>query len=429
MITNARNEDANAHGPEKSLSLWKNRNFVLLWTAGIITWLGNWMLVVALPTYVYHLTGSALATGTTFIVQTLPGLLFGSVAGVLVDRWDRRRTVIMADLARTVVFLPILLVHSAHNLWLIYAAVLVEAVIAQFFNPAQSALLPHVVAKEQLAEANARNGIGFGLALLIGPIIGGILYTVFGFSAVLLIDCASFLVSGLLSAFTNIDGDVERSEEDALDDKLSSSGIWVAIWRDLGNGLRVVIHEPLIRGLFLAIGLGQCALGIYYVLFIIWVTNVLHASAEAYGWLLGAGAAGGLLASVIYSRLTRGRAVPSPYLIALCNGLGGIAFFGVINMPVFPIALTLMVVEALGTVIFELSTTTLLQQAVADRYRGRVFGVLGTTNSLMLLIGHGSAALLGDKLGASTMLDGVSILYILAGVTLLLVSRNKQRSL
>src|SRR5919198_1112108 len=76
----------------------RQRNFALLWFAGLISLAGDWMLIVALPIYVYQLTGSTLATSTMFIAGRLPTLLFGSVAGVFVDRWDRKRTMVVANL-------------------------------------------------------------------------------------------------------------------------------------------------------------------------------------------------------------------------------------------------------------------------------------------------------------------------------------------
>src|SRR5437762_8156300 len=102
------------------IAILRQRNFALLWLGGLVSFAGDWMLFIALPVYVYDLTGSALATGGMFIAQTLPRLLMGSVAGVFVDRWDRRRTMIAADLSRAAILLLLLLVRSADQIWLIY---------------------------------------------------------------------------------------------------------------------------------------------------------------------------------------------------------------------------------------------------------------------------------------------------------------------
>src|SRR5215470_5438421 len=123
-------------GVSPMLATLRQRNFGLLWFGGLISLAGDWMLNVALPIYVYTLTGSALATGGMLIARIIPNLLLGSVAGVFVDRWDRRHTMIVANLLMALALLPLLLVRSADWLWLVYLVAFVQATIAQFFRPA-----------------------------------------------------------------------------------------------------------------------------------------------------------------------------------------------------------------------------------------------------------------------------------------------------
>src|SRR5437660_7176174 len=95
------------------LAILRQRNFTLLWIGQLISVFGDWVLLIALPFYIFDLTGSALATGAMFMAQTVPRVLLGSVAGVFVDRWNRKRTMIAADLSRAVLMLALLSVHSA----------------------------------------------------------------------------------------------------------------------------------------------------------------------------------------------------------------------------------------------------------------------------------------------------------------------------
>ncbi len=124
------------------LKLLRQRNFSLLWFGQFISVIGDWVLFIALPFYTYSLTGSVLATGAMFIVSTLPRLVLGSVAGVFVDRWDRKRTMIVADVLRVLLVAMLLFVRSRDWLWLIYASSFLESVVSQFFNPAKSAIIP-----------------------------------------------------------------------------------------------------------------------------------------------------------------------------------------------------------------------------------------------------------------------------------------------
>jgi MFS family permease len=115
------------------LATLRQRNFGLLWMAGLISLAGDWMLRIALPIYVYQLTGSALATSTMLIAAMLPDLLFGSIAGVFVDRWDRKRTMVICNLLLAIGLLPLLAVRSVEQLWLLYLVAFYESTIERFF--------------------------------------------------------------------------------------------------------------------------------------------------------------------------------------------------------------------------------------------------------------------------------------------------------
>jgi len=180
------------------LAVLRQRNFALLWAGGLISMLGDWLLFIALPFYIYDLTGSALATGAMFMAETLPILLFGSIGGVFADRWDRKKTMIVADLLRAALLLLLLAAGSAEWLWAIYLVVFVQSSVGQFFNPAKGALTPQLVDEQQLMPANSLNSVGVEITRLIGAPLGGALMTMMGLSSVVLVDCVSFVVSALL---------------------------------------------------------------------------------------------------------------------------------------------------------------------------------------------------------------------------------------
>ncbi|HLZ09365.1 MAG TPA: MFS transporter, partial [Chloroflexota bacterium] len=174
------------YGSSAVLSVLRRRDFRLLFLGGLVSSLGDWFLFIALPFYVYTLTGSALATGGTFIAESLPSILFGSVAGVFVDRWDRRRTMIVADLLRAVLLLGLLVVRSPETVWVVFAVSFTQSTIGQFFGPAKNALIPHVVGEEDLLAANSLSSTGSQLTMLIGPALGGGVLALFGISSSIL---------------------------------------------------------------------------------------------------------------------------------------------------------------------------------------------------------------------------------------------------
>jgi len=176
------------------LATLRRRNFALVWCAGLISLLGDRALLTALPYYVYQHTGSTLATATMFTAYYLPMVLLGSVAGVFVDRWDRKRIMVVTNLIQTYVMLLLLLVRSAAWLWLVYVVSFIEIAVATFFQPAESALLPHLADEERLVSANALTSLNNNIARLAGPPIGGVLIGFFGLNSVALFDSASFLI-------------------------------------------------------------------------------------------------------------------------------------------------------------------------------------------------------------------------------------------
>ncbi|MCP4423608.1 MAG: MFS transporter, partial [Chloroflexi bacterium] len=109
------------------LATLRNRNFSLLWVAGLVSLIGNWILIAALPFHIYAVTGSALATSGWLMAYIVPGILFGSIAGVFVDRWDRRRTMIGASLLQAAVIPLLLLAQSAEWIWVVYLVAFIES--------------------------------------------------------------------------------------------------------------------------------------------------------------------------------------------------------------------------------------------------------------------------------------------------------------
>ena len=152
--------------------LLKQRNFVLIWVAGLISIAGDYALTIAVPIYIYRLTGSTLATAGAFAASFVPRVLIGSVAGVFVDRWDRKQTMIWSDLSRAALLAPLLFATSIDRIWLVYLVSAIQGTIGLFFGPAERALLPSLIDENQLVAANSLNSLGNELGRLGGPAHG-----------------------------------------------------------------------------------------------------------------------------------------------------------------------------------------------------------------------------------------------------------------
>ena len=190
-------------------STWRlltgGRDLRLVLSAGIISLTGDWILTIGLIYRVYAMTGSTVASALTMASSFAPQVLLGAVAGVFADRWDRKRTMIAADLLLAAGLLPLLRSRAA-QVWIVFAVMFWEGSVQQFFSPAQQAMVPRLVPDDELLTANAVNGQVSNVSRLAGSALGGILAAAGGIVAVTLIDAASFLASAALLAVVRTSG-------------------------------------------------------------------------------------------------------------------------------------------------------------------------------------------------------------------------------
>ena len=360
--------------------------------------------------------------------STLPGLLVGSVAGVFVDRWDRKRTMVAADLSRVVLMLLLLAVRSRDALWIVYLVAFVESSVSRFFTPAKSAFIPHLVPAERLTAANSLDSLGSSIVSLIAPSLGGALLVLLGLSGVVLVDSASFLLSGLLIGL--IVAPSPAATPAAGPAVASSIRAWGAVWREWLDGLRLVQRDRLLMTLFTVMGLAMLGQGILTALNVVFVKDVLHGSAAVFGWMVTAAGVGGLIGGVVMGQA--GQGMPPARLIALGLGAAGVILVVRTNVPVLPLFLALTALAPVFITGVTISLQTLFQRGVPDQYRGRIFASFGTTTSLLLLGGLGLGSVLGSRLSVVVLLDVAGGLFVLSGAVALVVLptaiRAKERS-
>jgi Na+/melibiose symporter-like transporter len=385
----------------------RERAFLRLWIAGFISEIGDWMLLVALPVFVYQLTGSAAATATTFVVALLPSLLLSPVAGVLADRWDRRRLMLGVSLVQAVALLPLLAVHDAGDLVLINVVMVAHAGLAILFEPAKNALLPTLVKPDQVAAANGLIGLNSNLARLIGASLGGVLLGFSGLAGVLLADAASFLLAALL-LLRPFRADTAKREHPP-------------VFRAWLEGLREIRDRGPLRVMLGVVGLMAVSQGIFVVLFVVFVTDRLGGGEAEIGVLRGVqavgGVLGGLLVGVLARRLRAGRLLGLALLVfGLISAIGW-------NGPYMTMApafyLVLFAVIGAPGVIAGAGMMSVLQLHTADETRGRVLGSFFSLNDGFQALGMMLAGVLVVPLGLTVMLNVQAGLYALAGLVAL----------
>ncbi len=402
------------------LATLRHRDFALLWIAGLISVAGDYALIIALPLHAYTLTGSAVATGGVFAASLLPRVLLGSVAGVFVDRWDRKRTMVAADLLRAGMLLPLLAVGSPDLLWLLYLVRAVTGTLGLLFGPAEAALLPRLVGDERLVSANALNALNNNLGRLIGPAVGGLLYASGGLPVVVVIDAASFVVSALLILAIRANARPERV--DALADGASA---WTRAFGEWRDGLRLVAQQRALGTIFLAFGLGFVGEGTFEVGFTPLAVDVLDGGAEGLGVLMSAQAIGGLCAGALVARVALSL---SPRVLFASGLIGlGLADLGMANAaalaPTGAAAVTaasgFMLLAGFPVVAAFAAGHGLLQTITADAFRGRVFGALSAIEGLATLAGLGFGGAAIDAIGVVSVMSLGAAMWIAGGVVAL----------
>ena len=403
----------------------RQRNFSLLWFAGLISYIGNWMLYIALPVAVYELTQSTFAISAMLVASILPSILFGSVAGVFVDRWERKRTMVITNLLLAASIVPLLLVRSADWLWLVFLVRCVQSTLSQFFTPAEGAFLPQLVDPQYLTSANALNSMNNSLARLIGPAIGGVIAALVGLSGVVVIDVLTYLVAAGLIALISVTSRPTPTAEAVI----SLSDALAKVKTEWLDGVRVIRNRPVVRILFICIAVSSIGEGIMGTLFVPFVNQVLHGEALQVGWLVSAQAVGSLLGGLVIGWIGV-RAQPHR-LLATGALLIGIIDLIIFNYPAFcpgrTLAIMLFIVVGIPVVALTTGYDTLMQSGVEDRFRGRVFGAFGTTASLFALLGTTIAGATGDHLGIVTVINVQGLGYFFAGCICLLAFARLSR--
>lgn len=401
------------------IEVLRRRDFRLLWVAGLISSLGDLVLFIALPFVVYDMTGSTLATGAIMIVETIPMVFLGSLAGVFVDRWDRRRTMVAADLLRAIFLLPLLLVHATDTLWLVYAVGLVEAAIGQFFGPAKNALIPGLVSAEQLTAANALNGQAGATTGLIGPVLGGAVFAALGLSGCVLADGGSFIASALLVGL--IRPVAPRGVGNPEVFARAARG-WRTVWGEWRDGLRLIARAPVLIATLVALGAVVLADGVSSAVFVPLVRSVLHAGPREFGWMVSAASAAEMIGLLGIGRLSN-RVAPYQFMAASSVAAAALMLI-LVNVPA--VVLVILGFLLVGPAIpgNKVGADTLLQQSVDDAYRGRVFGAVGTTTGLVTLLGMAFSSGLGDVMGITATMDLAGAIYFFSGVVAVAMLRG-----
>jgi MFS family permease len=379
----------------QNVPLWRNRDYMLLWCGQLISSVGTRASMLAFPLFVLALTHSPAQAGLIGAMRTLPYALFMLPAGALVDRWNRKLVMIFCDIGRSIALgsIPVALILGHLTIAQLYIVSLVEGVLYTFFGLAETACLPQVVSKEQLPTAAAQGMVIDSVSELIGPSIGGVLYSI-GRAIPFLTDAISYGFSVVSLLLIKVQFQEERDPAP------------LHLLADIKEGLGWLWKQPLLRFLALLTG-GMIAPVVGYSLILIVIAQSQHASAFTIGVIFACGGIGSILGAFLVPPLQKHFSfgqlmIGSTWIWALTWLLFAIA----------PNPLVLGIVTAISFIIVPIFLSVQFGYRLAlipDHFQGRV-------NSVFRLIAFGSEpfglAVTGIMLQAYGSITTVIVLFV-----------------
>jgi predicted MFS family arabinose efflux permease len=400
--------------------LRRNRDFRLLWLGQVVSQLGDWFDTIAVYTLVLKLTGSGRDVGLVLVARFLPTIFLGPLSGVLADRISRRTIMLVSDLLRALVVLGFLFIREPSQLWLVYALTVAQLALSSFFEPAKSAAIPSVVATRDLVPANTISSVTWSVMLTLGAAVGGEVTGRFGTDAAFVLDSLTYLASAALIYGLRLPKRTPRPKT-----KLTlAKALGVT---DTLEGVRYVRGRPRVFALMLvkfAWGLGGGILTLLAVFgeVVFRIGENAARGIAAFYAARGAGTAFGPLLARRVAGESRGAMQKAIGVAFIFAGLFYIGFGVATN---FWVALLLVAIAHAGGSVLWVYSTVLLQGAVAEEFRGRVFAA-----ELALL----TAALAASNYATGEALDrfrfspravavALGVLFIIPGIVWLVTER------
>ncbi len=400
--------------PETRMSpfaVFRNPNFSKIWTGQLISTMGSALTSLAASIYVFRLTNSAMSVGLMLMATAAPSLLVGLFAGVFVDRFDRKRIMIIADLIRAVLVFLIPFLVPLNVIWL-YVIVMLTSAIGQFFDPAQESLLPEVASEQELAAANSLMAISSFGSTAIGFAASGLIAAAADISWAFYLDAISFLISAACIFLLSIKPIQAEGETNAA-----------TVIRNLKIGIKQLFDTPILRSLFLSSIPTLLAFGLSNALLLPFALRALKATEFEYGIQEGLTSlgfvAGSLVIAGLFDRMREGAWIATGFI---AMSMASIAYSFTHSIP---LAIAIVTISGFFNAPSSIGRRLVVQRNTPREMRGRVNSVFFVTRDVLFLIGM-SAAGLADFVDVRVMYFSSAILLLAGGFLVLVMPGLRQ---
>jgi MFS family permease len=398
-----------------------NRNYFALWLGQLLSQVGDRFRFVAVLFIVNNLTrGDPLAITVLTMTVAIPQFIFGLLGGAVSDRVDRKTVMIVSDVLRGLLVLPVLLVNTSDRLWIIYVCSIGMEIISVFFYPARNAVLPNIIGQGQLMVANALMQGSYIVALIVGSALAGFLTGLVGTDFAIIFDSATFFFSVAAIAFMTVP---------PLAAALNGERPTVkGLWGDIKDGLRFIWGRDDLKTILVVSAVAMLGLGSIIVLGISYLETRLHVGAEGYGNTIAALGVGILIGGALISRIAK--RVQAHTLVGgslILVGVSMVAFAGAGNYAVVLVAAAII---GLCMVVARASLDTFTQALVPDEMLGRVQATVQMTLAVSTALAQGLSGALAKLLNSvENVFVLAGMVTIIAGVAAILTLRDAAREM
>lgn len=386
-----------------------NKNFGLLWFGQLVSQLGDKAYNIVLMWWLFEKTKSPLLISFFLVASMLPELLIGPVAGVYIDYWNKKKILIITDFIRGLVILTVAALFQLNRLeiWHIYLATLSISLCTALFNPTTMAIIPVLVEKDKLQQANALSQMVSGAVSIVGPLVGASSIALIGYVGVLMFNGFSYIISGFAESLLRLNRTETRTRE--------------SMWISLAQGFRYIRTDRRVFVIVAVIAVVHMFVGSILVVMPFLASLVDGKGVNNLG-VLEAAIGVGMMAGAIYISKYVRKSFNEVYLFyaIVCMGVG-IFFLGALQLLQFHLLFGYAIVCAmigLCVAVASVFWRTIAQLCVPSDMTGRVFSVFSTTGDISLPVSIGGCGLLLNYMNPGFLLFIAGVCLSLIGIVL-----------
>lgn len=389
---------------EEKKSIFKNRNFILLWIGQTISVIGDNLYYLALMWWVLEKTGSTAIMATVAICSAVPSVILGPIAGTYADRVNRKRLLISMDFGRAIlIFFPAILLLLGHlEVWHIFIIAVFLSTMTTFFSPTLSAFIPRIVETENLTRANSLTQFTFSISGILGPALAGVILALIGTAEVMFLNALSFLVSAvaILLIFVKKEQILAREKKRFL--------------HELKEGFVYIKKEHVIFSMVLLFSVLNFFIGPLGIYMPVVAKKILNMGAEGFGFLASSVSVGMLLGSLFLGIVGNIKSKGIVIILGIFLGGWGVALFGISSH--LWSSLFLLGLAGFSFSLVNILVMSVFQTLIPNQIQGRVFGTIGTLAQGLRPISLALAGVLADLFKVQHVIFASGVLIALGGI-------------